>query len=546
MTKDNTAPLLPATPADRRTLSLASVSFFDSYYCGMRYAPHREEWFNRFETTWNTARDAGDKGRLLVLAPRDHGKTEAAITFTVRAICLNRDVRILWICESAAQAEKRMRRVKHLLRSPRIREDWAEGSGLPSFEGEESPWTNTQVYVPRPTHSVDPTLSSIGCGGAITGAHYDLVLSDDLESDLSCHTHAARSKTKRWFKATVLPMLSKKGMFVMIGTRKHHDDLYSSVLEDPSWSVENKAAILKWPEKFSFKTKLEGGREVISGVDVVGPYAVLWPAERPLEYLLRERRSMGAQLFAREFLNQVQADEAAPFKWEWIEAAKARGAEFSLYELPPVELEIVQGWDFSLVSSVAHAEKRDTDYTVGTTWGRDPKTGDHYLLGLWRKRGLTPAQLQSAVVSEYERFGGAVRSVAVERNAFGEIHYVGLASSTDLPLVPHLTTGAKKADPWQGVASLSVLFERGKVILPTGAKRDREAIEPLCVELWGLGRESHDDCVLSLWIAHTVLRVHRFQHCFIDSQGREHSDDGSVIEPEVQTGLAAFWQNIQH
>jgi len=147
------------------------------------------------------------------------------------------------------------------------------------------------------------------------------------------------------------------------------------------------------------------------------------------------------------------------------------------------------------------------------------------------------------VISEFERFRGRVRSVAVERNAFGELHYVGLQQTTDLPLVGHVTTGKKKADPWEGVASLGVLFERDKVVFPTATSRDREIIEPLIQELWGLGREKHDDTVMSLWIAHSVLRLERFQHRYIDSQGREVDSDGAV-EEHTNDGLDDFWVDV--
>lgn len=538
--------VLPSTPQQRRALSAASPVFFDTYYCGMRFAEHRKRWLTRFDQAWQVAKDREEKGRLLVLAPRDHGKTEAAITYAVRAILLNRNVRILWICESAAQAEKRMRRVKAILRSERVIEDWASdsSSGCTPLESEDAPWTQTQVYVPRTLESVDPTLTSIGSGGAVTGAHFDLVLADDLESDTTVYTASMRDKTKRWFRATVLPMLTRGGLIVTIGTRKHYGDLYGDILTDPSWSVLEDPAVKQWPTAHRFVVEEVDGREVITGVEVEGEHEVLWPDERPLDYLLRERRSMGSQLFAREFQNQVQDDSAAAFKYEWLEAAKARGKQLSMYELPAVKnIEIVQGWDFSLVQSAQDAEKRDTDFTVGTTWGRDPDTGDHYLLGLFRQRGLSAAQLRGAVVSEYERWRGRVRAVAVERNAFGELHYVGLQQTTDLPLVGHMTTGKKKADPWQGVASLSVLFEQNKVVIPYATSRDREAVEPLIQELWGLGREKHDDTVMSLWIAHSVLRLERFSHRYIDSQGREVDGDGAVEEGR-DAGLDDFWSTV--
>ena len=57
-----------------------------------------------------------------------------------------------------------------------------------------------------------------GSGGAVTGTHFDLVLADDLESDATVYTASQRDKTKRWFRATVLPMLTRGGLIVTIGT----------------------------------------------------------------------------------------------------------------------------------------------------------------------------------------------------------------------------------------------------------------------------------------------------------------------------------------
>jgi len=318
------------------------------------------------------------------------------------------------------------------------------------------------------------------------------------------------------------------------------------MINDPSWALIEDPAILRMPESYTYQTETRDGREIICGVDVTGETRVLWPEERPIEYLLRERRSMGAQLFAREFQHAVQDDSASAFRYEWLRDAQERGKSLSMYSFPPVErLEIVQGWDFSLVQNVAQAEARDTDYTVGTTWARDLDTGDHYLLGLFRKRGLTPAQLRDAVIREFDAFGGRVSQIAVERNAFGEMHYVGLKTSTDLPIVPHLTTGAKKADPWSGVASLSVLFENNKVILPSRNEGDRRAIEPLIAELWGLGREKHDDTVLSLWIAHSVLRKERFAHRYIDTRGVLTDERGhEEVDEHEDQGLARWWQDV--
>lgn len=530
MTKNVVAELL-ASPEGRRALSAKSPVFFDTYYCGMRFAEHRERWLSKFYETIERAKETKDKARMLVLAPRDHGKTEAAVTLCVSAICKNRDIRILWISEALGQAEKRMRRVKALLESNKIQEDWCstpeKGFG-PFKQSDEDRWMSTQVYVSRTLQSVDPTLEAVGSGGAITGGHFDLIIADDLEDDKTTYTENQRQKTRDWFRGTISPMLVRGGTMIVIGTRKHHADLYSYMLEDPTWRVMEDKAISKFPDSYHFITEQDDrGREVIVDVHVEGEAKVLWEAERDIKYLLREKQAVGQVLFSREFQNEVQDDSAAAFRMEWIKSAQERGKSLSLYEIPEEDLDIVQGWDLSLVTDAKGAATRDTDFTVGVTWAKD-KNGHRYLLGIRRERGLSPAKLRSVIMAEYERFGGRVRKIAVERNNFGELIFMGLQKSTDLPLTPHLTTGKKKADPWEGVPSLGILFENQKVTLPSKTQQDKEAVGPLVSELWGLGRERHDDTVMALWIAETVVRKASFSYAISFGDEDEMSESNVV------------------
>lgn len=497
----------------RRLLSLSSPQFFDTYYCKMRRAPHRDRWLDLFETASKTAKENGTKGKLLILAPRDHGKTEVAITYATRALCLDRDIRILWISESQGQAEKRMRRIVSLLESGKIVQDWTlePQSGAKPFKNDKSKWTNNLLYLLRERDSVDASLECIGAGGSVTGGHFDLIICDDIQDDRNTHTAGVRSKTREWWRGTVSPMLSRGGCILVIGTRKHHDDLFSHLINDPTYRVIHDKAIVEQPESYEYVKKIdETGREIITGVDVKGGVA-LWEAERPLDYLLLEKRTVGSRLFAREFQNQVQDESSAPFKMAWLERALERGSRYSLGQVPPEVNDIVQGWDFSLVTSAKGAEERDTDYTVGITWGRDDN-GNRYLIDIFRKRGMSPTELQGRVKGEYAKYGHRIRVVAVEKNAFGELHYLGLQRSSDLPLKGHITHARNKADVWEGVPSLSVMFENDKVIFPSRTDRDRERLEPLIHELFALGKERHDDTVMSLWIAETWLRKSSFQY----------------------------------
>lgn len=549
---------LLGSPAGRRLLSSASPQFFDSYYCGMSRAAHRDKWLDTFEALAERAKQSGVKGKALVLAPRDHGKTEAAITYATRALCLDRDIRILWISESQTQAKKRMRRVLSLLQSPRIIEDFTSdpANGAPPFQDESSTWTDTMIYLRRTRQSVDASLECIGAGGAVTGGHFDLILCDDIQDDKNTYSAGQRAKTREWWSGTVAPMLSRGGAIIVIGTRKHHDDLFAHLIKDPTYQVMEDRAIPEWPESFSYQmSEDENGREIITGVEITGGRA-LWPEQRPLDYLLLERRAVGARLFSREFQNEVQDESAAAFKMAWLESALERGAHLQLGQVPTEVVDIVQGWDFALVTDARAAEARDSDYTVGTTWGRD-NNGNRYLLDIFRRRGMSPTELRGRVMGEYAKYGSRVRVVAVERNAFGELHYLGLQRSSDLPLKGHITHARNKADPWEGVPALSALFENGKVILPSARQSDRERLEPLIHELFSLGKAAHDDTVMSLWIAETWLRKAGFTYSLSFGDGEELTGtaderlsygeelDGAAYEKQAtRDSVEQIWDNV--
>jgi phage terminase large subunit-like protein len=275
---------------------------------------------------------------------------------------------------------------------------------------------------------------------------------------------------------------------------------------------------------------------------------VLWTEQRPIEYLLKEKMAIGSLLFTREFMNQVQSDENAAFKWEWLERAKEKGEHYSFGEIPAVDqLQVVQGWDLALITDAKRAEKQDGDYTVGCTWGKD-QDGNRYLLSMVRARGVTPNALKALIVHEYERFQEFVTCVMIEKNAFGQLHLLNLQQTTDLPLRQHLTTAGAKSSPWTGVPALSALFENGKIVLPYREEETQRLVDVLCRELYGLGKEKHDDTAMSLWIAECAMKNASFQYAVsfgedteYDMFGRSTTNYTKDAETEHLSGL---WSNF--
>ena len=441
---------------------------------------------------------------------------------------MNRNTSILFISASAGQAEKRVRLIKQFLDSDKVIEDWASGD-MPSFKGPDTKWTSTQMYVQRNGTSVDPTLEAIGSGGKITGAHCTIVVIDDLEDDLTTASASVRRKTKDWLAATVTPILNQGGLMLVIGTRKNADDVYAQMKNDPTFHVIEDNAILEWPESYEYETEVdEKGNETLKDIKINGDYKVLWPEFRPLKFLLMERRSMGSHLFAREMQNQVQSEEDAIIRRDWVDRAKRNNYTFDF--APGIDLSqcvITQGWDLSIESDARKAQTKDTDYTCGFTLARDPN-GKIWVLDFFRDRGITQQQIMNAIVGMYERWKEHVKEIWVEKNSFGAI-YVQQLQRTSLPVKPVVMT-AKNALR-NSIHHIAVLFENELIRLPYGDAYSQKKIDYFCDEAVGFPRQAHDDSLCAfVHCLHALKKVGNTYSVAVGDKVFNHMGENIAIE----------------
>jgi len=558
-TRAEVTPLdLVAEPSGRRWMVKASPGFFAHYYLGRDFVAHQDRWYDMFM----------QHRRLLLLAPRGHGKTEALVrVFAESRICVDRSVRILVISKTKDEARKRVDQVRRDLESnSRIIEDFGSFSPRvvpdsrnrrPGRSSER--WSSTQFYVTGRKSSRDATMESVGVGGAITGGHFDLIILDDPIELSDARSQAKRDSVWDWFQGTVLKLVEPHGKVVVIGTKKHADDLYGRIIAgDGRFEAITDRAIPdeEWLSRGEWKyltRKGEGGRVVTYGAEVIGERTEpLWPERWSLENLLLEYKE-SSLTFMRELQNRMMDDAKTVFKRAYFTGGTVEslpgivlpGCYEPTYTLSPpgaeyrphpalAHLHILQAWDLSLVDSKEKAERDDSDFMVGLTIGYDPSTEERWLLGFYRDRGVLPSQVTGAIKLECARFGGGgqVRFVAVERNAFGRLHELKLRATTALPLVGH-TTGKNKADPDDGVFKLVGLLENGKWRIPTGDLYSRQVAQLVENEFVGYGVESHDDIVLASWIAECL--VARYERFLFARGSRGASGADGVDRGEMKT-----------
>jgi hypothetical protein len=381
-------------------------------------------------------------------------------------------------------------------------------------KGRGRKWTETHLELANGV-----IIRAMGFGSKVRGLvrrgrRPSLILADDMENDQAVETEGRRAKLRRWFTKALIPT-GKAGelLTIVVGTILHADSLLARLLSADHFNG--------W-----LKRRYAAQYDAATGLPNPDGTRILWPEYWTADQLRSRRREIGTLAYSQEYLNQPIDDETAVFRWDWLIAGlnRGRGRGF-LYQPPPrvpfsvsvstwdpLELQelspaggyqvVVTAWDLGIVEDEKQARELDSDYTVGITVGLTP--GDRFeVCRLYRRRGMTPAELRARVLAEQTITGSDY--VVIERNAAQRIHEIELRAVPGLPIVGHTTTSAKSS-VWEGVPGMALMWELGRIDLCHATERERSKVDTLVQELHGLGLEAHDDTVMALWMAVTTIR----------------------------------------
>lgn len=121
-------------------------------------------------------------------------------------------------------------------------------------------WNENEMLIPRQNDYADPSIRVIGVGGAITGAHPNVLIKDDLISIEAANSPTVMQTAIEWHKSSraLLAPDEERGLEYIIGTRWAVSDLYSHIMQtDPSVECMTRSIVEDgvpiWPEKISLK-----------------------------------------------------------------------------------------------------------------------------------------------------------------------------------------------------------------------------------------------------------------------------------------------------
>ena len=209
--------------------------------------------------------------RKMLLLPREHAKTslvshglpihillqDEATNGYIPGISGN-DCRILLACETEARAMDHLRVIQTafenngLLRAIWPDKCWAN----PRRDARK--WNDKELIIPRPNEYPDPSIRGIGVGGAITGAHPNVLIKDDLVAVEAANSPTVMMTAINWHVTSRALINSEGALEYIIGTRWAVNDLYQYIIDnDPSVirivraAIENGKPI--YPEMFTLE-----------------------------------------------------------------------------------------------------------------------------------------------------------------------------------------------------------------------------------------------------------------------------------------------------
>lgn len=226
----------------------------------------------------------GERSQLL--APRGCYKTTMKSLYVIWRIGLNPSIRIMYSMDVLKNARKvissmmlEMERVNYIeifgrMRPPR---------GTPG-------WTVAGLRVVQCIRtSKEPTITPGGIDSALTGDHQDLIILDDIVTEINTRSREMMIKTYEWTK-NLEPILDPGCRVIDTGTRWHHADAHGMIQKENE-NIEDEN--LKW-KILILSAEKENGEPYFRHLD---------------ESKLKAARGKGSYFYSCQYLNRPVSDE---------------------------------------------------------------------------------------------------------------------------------------------------------------------------------------------------------------------------------------------
>lgn len=367
----------------------------------------------------------------LCLGPRNFAKTTVrAVIRAISKIIENPNIQLGICSDTGDQAIRFARETKmHLERNKLLR-------AMYPYIAPGYPWTDNEFNVIGADKiKKTATVTAISYGKSITGSDFDDITIDDIVDFENSRTKYQREKLHDWLGMTLIPMLKKGGNTHWNGTRYHHKDEYSRLLEQ------------------KIKTNRNSHRAMI---DEKGK-SVLWPEMYPFEWLMKKKNRVGSIIFNAQWQNDTELMKIGKiFHREWFKyfdkTPEGDFKDIDGHRFNYSDLAIYQTCDLAISKS------DKADYFVILTYGLS-KEGNFYIFDIRRGR-YSWAEQKTLSKTNYVRWRiNGLRWMGIETKQYQRV----LADEMDV--FPDMSVRHLEADKDKVTRAMpmSAKYESGKV-----------------------------------------------------------------------------------
>lgn len=482
---------------------------FSEEVLGFENAPHQREWYG--------VMDNKRLRKIAVAAPRGHTKSTCfTVNYSLGRIAEDHNVRILIVTNAEVQGQAFLREITSHIERNQTYVDYAGQLRPNATDDNPIRWTNREIIITRDKIDLkDPTISTVGVGGTILAKRADEIICDDILSPENTRTVEQRQKLKEWFYQVLLPVLRPGGRIIFVGTVWHPQDLLHEILADSSWDYRKKfQAVIKWPTNMDlwqewYQLRMGGTPEstdasiaffMANRERLAEGMEILWKEFGFLELYKIWRSNRVA--FEKAYQNNIVSREDQKFKEEWLERAKARGANLRLVRGLTDDMRK----EFKVLTGgidLAASEEEQADDNAMLSLGLRRLDDMVQLVGLDRGK-FSPKEWRKTIAERGASFKHD--RIIVESNGYQVALKRDLAEA-NLPIVA-FTTGGEKLDPFIGVEAMAILFENDRIILPYDQTDPTTIalVDQLVDELRAFPAGHTGDSAMAMWFAFTALR----------------------------------------
>lgn len=240
--------------------------------------------------------------QLLALIPRGTLKTTTiTIGLTLQWFLVHPFDRILIDSETSTNSSGFLMEIKgHLEGNDAYREVFKALHGVYPNSNAKDPkirWNNSMVDLAcQPKPRKEPSIDTGGVDTTKNSRHYDLIIFDDLHSEINTQTKEQIEKVKTHWKLAY-SLLDPNCPALVIGTRWHHNDLYQMIVDEHG-------------DEFNLIARRADDRD---------GEKLLYPAKLDRPFLDNKRKKQGGYIYSCQYNNEPTDAESAAFKREYFQ-----------------------------------------------------------------------------------------------------------------------------------------------------------------------------------------------------------------------------------